>query len=184
MSLSGDLKNQYSAVLEDLEREREQLHQQVGNLQRQLREMDNGITTIRRRIDPNLDIATKAPSVIEMQPSSAKFLPEQKYAFVGVRWAILHLLNESGAMTTSDIAENLKASGVRTKAVNFANNVSAVLSQTMRPRGKEEVESFQGKWRLTEIGKNKIAHIMTTQDFLRDCPWARSRPDASAGAAH
>lgn len=182
MSINSDLKGQYVAVLEDLSRERTDVQRDLGSLQKRLRELDNTITTLRRRVDPAFEPSQRPLLEMPMQPIQA-YDPEQKYAYIGVRWAILHLLSESSAMATADIAEKLKAAGVRTKAANFSNNVSAVLTTTMRSKGLEEVEAIDGKWRLTDLGRNKIAHIVTTEDFLRACPWApKPRVEAPSAA--
>jgi mRNA-degrading endonuclease toxin of MazEF toxin-antitoxin module len=68
-------------------------------------------------------------------------------------------------MTTAEIAESLLAAGVQTKAANFANNVSAVLSTTMREQPHGEVQLSDGKWQLTEKGKAAIDYIRTTPKF-------------------
>ena len=84
---------------------------------------------------------------------------------MSVRWAILDLLAESEAKTTAEIAEALIAAGVQTRAANFANNVSAVLSSTMK-EGHDEVQQLpDGKWQLTENGRSAIEHIRTTPRF-------------------
>ena len=107
-------------------------------------------------------------------------MADQKYASISVHWAILHLLSEAKQpMTSAEIAEALTAAGVKTRAANFTNNVSAVLSANMRPKGEEEVEMIDGKWMLTEKGRNKIAFIIANPKFRRACPWIAE----AAGAA-
>jgi hypothetical protein len=63
---------------------------------------------------------------------------------------------------TAEIAEALIAAGIQTKATNFANNVSAVLSATMKEQHAEVRQLPDGKWELTESGKSAIEHIRTT----------------------
>jgi|ERR1035437_2284438 hypothetical protein len=182
MPIGIDLKSQYVAVLEDLDRERTDIQRELGGLQKRLRELDNTITTLRRRVDPAYQPSQRPLLEMPIQPVQT-YPPEEKYAYIGVRWAVLHLLSESDPLSTADIAEKLKAAGVRTKAANFSNNVSAVLTTTMRTKGSEEVEAIDGKWRLTELGRNKIAHIVTSEDFRRSCPWAEvSRVEAPSAA--
>lgn len=164
----------YEIVLKDLESERAIVHQEVADLQRKLKELDFNIASLSRRLN-----ATGGAIAPHQQ---SIFPPDQKYAFISVRWAILDLLNDSGPMATADIAETLKASGVRTKATNFSNNVSAVLSTSMRPKDQEEVEVVDGKWKLTERGRNAIYHIRMTPKFLQSCPWAGT-PDAVTSGA-
>lgn len=160
MPLTNELKASYEAVLHDLEVERQQVQQHVGALQSRLKELHNSISTLSKRIDPD------APP--PLRPLTPTRPPSQKYAHISVRWAILDLLNDSPAMATSEIAETLKSAGVQTRAANFANNVSAVLSTTMKEHNEVQQLS-DGKWELTENGKQAIAHIRTTPKFRRDC---------------
>lgn len=71
-------------------------------------------------------------------------------------------------MSTAEIAERLKAGGVQTKAANFANNVSAVLSTTMKEQHKEVQQLPDGTWELTDNGESAIEHIRTTPKFRRE----------------
>jgi len=84
---------------------------------------------------------------------------------MSVRWAVLDLLAESEPKTTAEIAEALIAAGVQTKAANFVNNVSAVLSTTMKEAHSEVQQLADGKWQLTENGRSAIEHIRTTPKF-------------------
>ncbi len=184
MAISPELKIQYEAVLKALEVDREDARREIATLQKKLREHDSAIITIRQKIDPS----TTRPVVVQSFPNDharqdQRYQPQYKYALISVRWAILHLLSEaSRPMSTADIAEALKSAGVQTKAANFSNNVSAMLSTTMREKDHEEVEAVDGKWRLTAVGRNKIAHIVTTAEFIKRCPWA-APPETASGAA-
>jgi hypothetical protein len=90
------------------------------------------------------------------------------------------LLSEAKSpMTTSEIADALTANGVKTRAANFANNVSAMLSTNMKIAGDEEVEAIGGAWKLTEKGSNKIQHIVLTQKFRQRCPWIMESTSAA-----
>jgi len=89
-----------------------------------------------------------------------------------VRWAILDLLADSEAMTTAQIAETIKAGGVPTRASNFVNNVSAVLTTTMKEKHKEVQQLPDGRWELTDNGRNAIAHIRTNPKFRRGLSWS------------
>ena len=165
MSLSSELKAAYELVLKDLEAKRASVHTDVIALQKKLRELDQSIATHYRELGN--------PVPIKVARATVSVPHEQRYAFISVHWAILHLLSEAVApMPTAEIAAALKNAGVRTKAANFVNNVSAVLSTNMRPKGEEEVELTDGGWKLTSIGRDKISHIVTSPNFLRRCPWA------------
>jgi hypothetical protein len=156
MSTNDTLRASYGAVLADLQARRQNLQTQVAELQRQLRELQQGIVAVSKSISPNTPFSPA--------PSHAK---NQKYATMSLRWAILDFLIDSEPLTTPEIAEALKERGVTTKATNFANTVSAVLSSTMKEKHSEVQLLPDGKWQLNENGKNAIAHIRTTPKFRR-----------------
>lgn len=160
MSLNADVKASYEVVLCDLEAEKQQVQQQLVPLQARLKELHNSIVTLSKKLSPEAPLF-RFPTPI--RPSS------QKYANISVRWAILDLLNDTSSMSTAEIAEALREKGVRTKAANFANNVSAVLTTTMKERHKEVEQLPDGKWQLNVNGKNAIEHIRTTPKFRRGC---------------
>jgi hypothetical protein len=169
MPLTPDLKTSYEAVLGDLELERNEILQQVSALQARLKELHHSIATLNRRISPD------APSSSSSLSSTA---PSNRYAFMSTRWAILDLLADSQPKTTAEIAAALQAAGIQTRAAVFANNVSSVLSTTMKEQHKEVRPLPDGKWELTENGKSAIEHIRTTGRFqacLHGRGFARSR---------
>lgn len=156
MPLSSDLKAHYEAVLQDFEAERQQVLLQIAPLQNKLKEIHTSIAALSKRINPETSYT----------PTSTLRKQSHKYVNMSVRWAILDILNEAGAMTTSDIADALTNAGIQTRAANFVNNVSAVLSTTLK--GKGEVAPLpNGQWELTENGKKAIGHIRTTEKFER-----------------
>ena len=158
MPLSPESKAAHEIVLRDLEEERNEALQQVVAFNNRVKEINQSISTLRRRLNPD----GVSSSLLSPIPSR---LPGKKYAFMSVRWAILDLLAESEPKTTAEIAEALIAAGVQTKAANFANNVSAVLSTTMKEQHNEVQQLQEGKWELTENGKSAIEHIRTTPKF-------------------
>jgi hypothetical protein len=158
MPLTPELRASYEAVVRDQESERDEIQQQVSVGQARLKELHNSISTLLKRLNPDTVTASPFGSVTPSRP------PSRKYAYMSVRWAILDLLAESEPKTTAEIAEALIAAGVQTKAANFVNNVSAVLSTTMKEE-HGEVQLADGKWQLTENGKSAIEHIRTTPKF-------------------
>ncbi|HWY19817.1 MAG TPA: hypothetical protein VNX26_01285 [Candidatus Acidoferrum sp.] len=156
MPLDGELKNHYDAVLHDLEAQRTDVQQQVSTLQARLNDLHHSISTISKCLIP--DTASSSP-LPPSRPAS------DKYAFMSVRWAILDLLSDSQPKTTPEIAEALIAAGVKTRAANFANNVSAVLSTAMRDQHAEVRQVPDGKWELTEKGKDASDYIRSTPRF-------------------
>ena len=78
------------------------------------------------------------------------------YENMSIRQAILYFLNETNQpLSAPDIAKALIQGGIHTKALNFANNISAVISNMKRHR--KEVDIEDGKWFITNIGREKIA---------------------------
>jgi hypothetical protein len=137
-----DIKTHYDAVMGDLQKRRDALYQEISERQARLKELQNTIASIARLTNPSSNAQTITQTATG-----------PKYSNLGVRWAILDLLGESGPMATSDVAEVLKREGVVSQAANFTNNVSAVLSTTMKGKGEVQ-QTVDGKWELTDAGKN------------------------------
>jgi hypothetical protein len=175
LELSPELRTSYEHVLKDLEEKRVVVQAELAVRQKRLRDLHEKIAGLYREIG----VLVPSPALTERRV--VPFQPEQKYAMISVHWAILHLLSEAKQpMTTAEIAEALAAAGVKTKAANFVNNVSSMLSTTLRPKGEEEVEASDGRWRLTETGRNKTAFIVASSKFRLACPWI---VETHAGAA-
>jgi hypothetical protein len=154
-----EIKTHYDAVLGDLQKRRDAICQEISERQARLKELQNTIASISRLTNPT----GSAQTIIQASTGP-------KYSNLGVRWAILDLLGESGPMATSDVAEVLKREGVISNALNFTNNVSAVLSTTMKGKGEVQ-QTADGKWELTDAGKNSIHNIHLDFKFRRSCPW-------------
>lgn len=155
-------KTAYELAYRHLEAERLEIMKDLVPLNARLKEVLGTQASLLKRINPDATLRSANSS-----------RPNQKYARISVRWAILDLLNQSSSgMSTSEIAEALKAGGVQSEAANFANNVSAVLTTTMK--SKQEVVSLpDGKWKLSPNGESAITHIQATDKFLRACgPWS------------
>lgn len=170
MPLSSDKRASYEVVLRDHEQERDELQQEISERQSRLKEVQNYIAYVGRRL------AEDSPSKNPPAQTSSR-IQTQRYANMSMRWAILDLLNDDGAMTTAEIAKALEDAGnkERSRAANFANNVSAVLSTTMKEQRKEVEQLPDGRWQLTENGKNSIAYIHTTPKFRRSLPWSTAK---------
>jgi len=161
MPLTPELRASYEAVLHDQESEYSDVQQQISAGQARLKDLNSSISILRKRLNP--DATTTISSSSSVTPSRPP--SNRKYASTSVRWAILDLLAESDSKTTAEIAEILIAAGVQTRAANFANNVSAVLSTTMKEQHNEVQQLPDGKWQLTEKGRSAIEHIRTTPRF-------------------
>jgi hypothetical protein len=162
MPLTFELKASYEAVLQDMETERLQVQQQLSSLQTRIKEINLSISTLSKRLSPDAPLFR----------SLAQSRQNLRYVNMSLRWAILDLLGDSEGMTTSEIADTLKEKGIQTKAVVFANNVSSVLTTTMKVKHQEVQQLPDGKWQLNENGKNAITHIRTTPKFRRSCTWS------------
>jgi hypothetical protein len=165
MPLSSDKRAGYEIVLRDEEQERDELLQQISGLQSRLKEVQGHISHVSRKLTED----TPSNNPLAQTPLVPR--TNHRYALTSVRWAVLDLLSNSEPMTTAAVAEALKAAGVQTRATNFANNVSAVLSTTMRDKRSEVHQLDDGRWELTENGKNSIAYIRTTPKFRRALGW-------------
>lgn len=168
--LTDDLKAHYQAVLRDLATRRSEHQRSLGEHQRAIRELDPVIANISKLVQ--VESSSAAPPPTQMTLSTAP-LPTfrspgaigRRYATVSTRWAILDVLDRATSpKSASDIAEALLAEGIPTKAANFANNVSAVLSDMKAPR--EEADSKDGKWEITERGRGAITHIRSTRRIM------------------
>jgi hypothetical protein len=157
--VNEDIRAHLKVVLDHYCQARDATQAQLNESQAKLKEQNNTIASLSRELyGTTAPVFTRAIS--------------QKYALISVRWAILDLLAGSGPLSTADIADILKRQGVTTKAANFLNNVSAVLSTTMKIGAQEVQQNPDGKWELTEKGKNAMSHIRTSPKFKRDCPGA------------
>jgi len=160
MLLTDEVKAHIQGAIEHLESERQQAQHQVTAAQLHIKELNSSITTLQKSL--NHEASPFRSFHAPLRP------PHLKYANISVRWAILDLLHDSKAMTTPEIADALKAAGIESKAANFANNVSAVLSTTMTKHN--EVQQLPGgRWELTENGIKAIEYIRTTPKFRRGC---------------
>jgi hypothetical protein len=159
MPLADEMKAHLQAVIEHLLSERYQTQQQINAGVSHIKEINHSIVTLQKSL--NSDASPSRYVSAPLRP------PHLKYSNVSVRWAILDLLHDK-AMTTPELADALKAAGVESKAANFANNVSAVLSTTMK-EAKEVQQLPDGRWELTATGIEKIEHIRTTPKFRRGC---------------
>lgn len=165
MGLTNEQRIQFEGVQQVLELERADLQQVIAEAQKKLVGVCQSLSTISSYLN------TDTPLISSSKPAPAN----QRYANMSVHWAILDLLLESQRpMTTAEIADALLARGVRTRAVNFANNVSAVLGTTLRDTHKEVEQLPDNKWALTERGKSKIEYIRTHPKFRAAISGVRS----------
>jgi hypothetical protein len=149
----------FGAVLRTIDARRREVQRQVGELQRQLREIETTISTI-LQLAPS-EVANNFVDETSAPRTNRLALPDsQKYTQISSRWAILWILNEvTIPMSIQEIALALQAGGFHTEAANFNNIVSAVLSRMKSDKG--EVDVIDGKYTITEVGRSAIAYIQT-----------------------
>lgn len=147
--MEDDRRAIYDPVLTDLENRLTTLRTEISNLQRQIRQ---------------IQVAKDNITEIVFGPAAQRSTPSRdprKYRHLSVRWAILFMLCESeDPQSIPTIAEELKDGGIETRARDFPSNVAAVLSQM---KSKSEVESAEGLWTITPVGRSAWAHISKTR---------------------
>lgn len=153
---------QYSAVLDDLVKQRNQLQFRIG-------EIDAAVSALRKLMPEAEAVARK-----DFQ-QSLPMAKHGRYTGMSVRWAILALLAEDAdvPMATGQIADALLAGGITSEGRHFGANVSAVLSKMNHER-KEIVPSNSG-WLISEEGKQVWIQIKASRERKQ-----QSTPSASA----
>lgn len=160
---TSDTKVVLESALRVYEAERVEIMQQIAALHSRLKDVQSTQASLKKRIDT--DPSSRLAATTVPKPQS------QKYTRLSVRWAVLDLLHGSEGMTTSEIADALQEGGIQTKATNFANNVSSVLTTTML-KDHQEVEQLNdgtSRWKLTMTGVSAITYLRTTEKFQRAC---------------
>jgi hypothetical protein len=159
-----EAKDFYCGTLNDL------YSQRVVTVRR-LSDIDQAISSLQRVMKTAGIVAEAPPTPVPvLRPtrltriSPTQTTPGRRFSFMSVRWAILILLDEAKTpMTQAEISEALEAEGIRakSKATNFGNNVSAVLSNMRSPRN--EIEVKDGRYQITANGRSGIHHIKLTR---------------------
>ena len=155
-----EAKLYYDAILNDMHTERSAHRRAWIDLDQAIAAMlkvmaAKGITPS----NPDVFVPVPVPNKVAIMPA-----PNRRFCMMSVRWAILLLLDEAATpMSGMEITEALEAGGIRakSKALNFSNNVSAVLSNMKSPRA--EVEVVDGNFKITDKGRSAIHHIKLTR---------------------
>jgi hypothetical protein len=151
-----DPKAHFDWILRQADARKEELKNQIVDLQRQLREMETTISGILRIAPPH--VVNGWVSGHHPAPSQIHVIPSQRYVNISTRWALLIALSEASfPMSIASLADELTAGGFRTEAANFNNNISAVLSRMKSSRS--EVDVSDGKWFITDVGRSAITYI-------------------------
>jgi hypothetical protein len=186
---SDDLRAHYDAVIKDLFARRSEHQRAIGIHQRAVAELDQLIAGMSKNYEEPVpgeaSATTSKPLSDNKRAASFRTSQPPRFATISVRWAILYLLDENESLSTSEIADALQAGGIRSKASNFNNNVSAVLSNMKT--GRDEVDQIGDKWTITETGRSAINHIRA--NFRARRSWnsrdsvRTETPDAVAAAS-
>lgn len=186
---SDDLRAHYEVVIRDLFAKRGEHQRVIGEHQRAVAELDQLIAGMSKNYEEPIPGEVPAPATPKPTNNKAG-VPSRsphhsvRFATISVRWAILYLLDEHESLSTAEIADALQAGGIRSRASNFNNNVSAVLSNMKT--GRDEVDQAGDKWIITETGRSAINHIRAnfrarrwnTRDSVRT-----ETPDAAVTAS-
>jgi hypothetical protein len=176
---SEESRQHFEWVLREAEARRGELHKQIADLQRQLREIETTIAGVHRLAPPS--VHNSFVQLTNAKPQRPPIPDSQKYADLSTRWAILIALDEvQGPLSIPELAEQLQAGGIRTEAANFNNNVSSVLTRMKSNRA--EVDMVDGKWLITDIGRSAIAYIKA-QKLRRRISRKTETPDAGTPGA-
>lgn len=170
--MHNDLFVHYEAVLNAERAERERLCNDIKRLNAQLKQKDSVIAALMESLTAEQAAAHALakplpfaqPVGLGTTPQGA--LPDNMiYAGISVRWGILSLMSDhvSEPMGTADMAEALIAGGVRSGGVNFAANVSAVVSDMVKNR--RELELTDGKYRITPHGREVWESIKVSRRY-------------------
>jgi|HubBroStandDraft_2_1064218.scaffolds.fasta_scaffold18077_3 hypothetical protein len=159
----------YQSVLRDLETRR-------NRYQKELADIEQTIGGIKRIISTtaSLFVSTPIPASIEtpLAHGDGNVVAEmKKYAGMSVRWAVLRLLAEDapGPLKTVEIAALLSSGGISSASMNFAGNVSAVVSDMVNKR--KELESAEdSSYRLTDNGRAAWAAIKHSPKYVNRSP--------------
>jgi hypothetical protein len=172
--MNSDLYAHYEAVLNAEKSERDRLCAEIKRLNALLKQKDAAIAALTASINVD-NVAARAfakplpfaqPVGLGAQPQPT--VPDnQIYASISVRWAILKFMADhtptGETRSIVDMAEALTAGGVRSGGVNFAANVSAVVSAM---KNKTELEAAgDGKFRITTHGRDVWQSIKTSRQY-------------------
>jgi hypothetical protein len=152
-----NVMDHYQAVLSDLELRR-------SRCQKELADLEQTIAGIRKLLASSASLFVGTPITSRTAEPSSN--PEEKYANMSQRWAILKFLAEdaTGPMKAAEIAIALLNGGVRSNGKDFAGNVSAVIS-TMKAKGEVE-QAEDGGHRLTDNGRLAWAAIKHSPKYV------------------
>lgn len=172
VNMDSDLYAHYEAVLNAERAERERLCAEIRRLNQLLKQKDAVISALATSLsNDDAVMRSKAKPLPFPQPvglGAAPAAPEnQIYAGISVRWAILSLMTDHApaeSLGTAEMADALTAGGVRSGGLNFAANVSAVVSDMVKNRNELEPIG-EGKYRITQHGREVWQAIKVSRRY-------------------
>jgi hypothetical protein len=121
------------------------LEAERASLQARLQELDAVLKWVKRQ-------PLRAPNGTHSEQSPTQL--DGPYSGMILKDAVLAVLKtETEGIRTGEIATKIKAGGFRSRAANFAQNVSACLSNMRKNTG--EVELQDGQWTLKAISSTE-----------------------------
>lgn len=161
--MNTDLHAHYEAVLNAEKADRERVFSEIKRLSQILKQKDSLIAALTASVSTD-DAAARTlvkplpfPQPVGLgAPAPPPVADNARFENISVRWGILSLMTDytpnGDSLTPGEMAEALIAGGVRSGGVNFAANVSAVVS-SMKNRNELE-PTGEGKYRITPHGRD------------------------------
>lgn len=139
---TSNVESSYKLVMQNLRREQVKAHEEIARLQQRAKDLDQAFAALGRLTNPSAK-SDAAPAEAAVESAGTVGI----YANLSVRKAILAVLTGSRRVSVAQIAEALKAGGIKTNARRFVKNVSTVLA-SMKTAG--EVRRRAAKWSLAQ----------------------------------
>ena len=172
--MNSDLYTHYEAVLNAERAERDRLQADLKRISIQIKQKDSVIAALMASIARDNNEARSLTNPLPFQtPVGLATTPENLFAGISVRWALLSLTSDHapGPLSTPEMAEALAAGGVRSGGQNFVANVSAVVSDMVKNRNELEVVDG-GKYRITTHGRDVWQTIKVSRRYrTRSYSW-------------
>jgi len=158
----SEMNEHYAVVLADLQTRRAKLAVEI-------QQIDAAISGLRTLIGQSAEVAPGfSPRSSLPQQMHGASLDSTRFSNVSVRWGVLWYLAEfaEGYVKTATIADALLRGGYKSKAAQFPNLVSAVLSN-MKTKEEVEANSDDGAtgYQLTEKGRQTWTAIRQGHKF-------------------
>lgn len=152
--MNNDLQAHYEAVLNAERAECERLRTEIKRFTQLLKQKEGVVAALASSLSTD---DAMARILVKPLPFPQAPITEARFEGISVRWAILSLMTDhtpdGDSLTPAQMSEALVAGGVRSGGVNFAANVSAVVS-AMKAKNELEPTGEGGTYRVTAHGRD------------------------------